>query len=153
MAALQTQRYVGVFGGGSCPEEVYRLAMNAGSAIAKRGGIIVCGGLGGVMEAVCRGAREAGGTTIGILPGDSPHEANPYVTHAIATGMGIARNIIIVRTAQVCLAIDGQYGTLSEIAYALQLGKKVVSLTSWDHIPGVIPVATVEEAIEQLFEH
>ncbi len=153
MPCPRAQVYVGVFGGGVCSPEVYQLAMTAGRAIAQRGGIVVCGGLGGVMEAVCRGASEAGGTTIGILPGDSPEEANPYVTHPIATGMGIARNIIIVRTAQVCLAIDGKYGTLSEIAYALQLGKRVVTLASWDEIPGVIPAQSVDEAMELLFQH
>ncbi len=143
---------VGVFGGGTCPPDVYQLAVTAGAAIAQRGGVVVCGGLGGVMEAVCKGAVEAGGVTIGILPGDSPDTANPYVTVPIATGMGIARNSIIVRTADVCLAIDGKYGTLSEIAYALQLEKKVVTLQSWDAIPGVIPATSVEEAMQLLFE-
>jgi len=143
---------VGVFGGGTCSPDVYQLAVTAGAAIAQRGGVVVCGGLGGVMEAVCKGAVEAGGITIGILPGDSPDTANPYVTIPIATGMGIARNSIIVRTADVCLAIDGKYGTLSEIAYALQLEKKVVTLQSWDAIPGVIPATSVEEAVQLLFE-
>ncbi len=143
---------VGVFGGSVCPPEVYQVAVAAGKAIAQKGGVVVCGGLGGVMEAVCKGAREAGGITIGILPGDSPEEANPYVTYPIATGMGIARNIIIVRTADVCLAIDGRYGTLSEIAYALQLGKTVVTLQSWDTIPGVISAPSVEEAVRIVFK-
>ncbi len=145
-------RFIGVFGGGTCSADIYELSVQVGNAIAQRGGVIICGGLGGVMEAVCKGAWQAGGVTIGILPTDSVTSANPYVTYPIATGIGIARNSIIVRTASVCLAIDGQYGTLSEIAYALQLGKKVVTLRSWDDIPGVIPANSVDMAISLLFD-
>ncbi|NOX38329.1 MAG: TIGR00725 family protein [Calditrichaeota bacterium] len=142
---------IGVLGGGQCDAETYEQARRVGQEIARRGGRVVCGGLFGVMEAVCRGAREAGGTTIGILPTDQITDANPYVDIPIATGMGIGRNIIIVRTAQVCIAINGGYGTLSEIAYALQLGKPVITLNSWDDIPGVIPAATPEEAVTLAF--
>ncbi len=105
------------------------------------------------MEAVCRGAREAGGTTVGILPTDTVDEANPYVDIPVATGMGIGRNIIIVRTARVCIAIDGRYGTLSEIAYALQLGKPVITLNAWDEVPGVLRATSPEEAVELAFQN
>ncbi len=143
---------IGVLGGGQCDASVYQQARRVGQEIARRGGMVVCGGLYGVMEAVCRGAKEAGGITIGVVPSDNSADANPYVDIPIATGMGIGRNIIIVRTAQVCIAINGKYGTLSEIAYALQLGKPIITLNSWDDIPGVIPASTPEEAVEVAFK-
>ena len=124
--------YIGVIGGQFCDEEEERWAYETGSLLAKRDAIIICGGLGGVMEAACRGAREAGGTTIGVLPGPFRGDANPYVDYAIATDMGQARNAIIVRTADAVLAVGGEYGTLSEIAMALKMGKKVVALSSWE---------------------
>ena len=124
--------YIGVIGGQFCSEEEERVAYDLGGLLAKEGAIIVCGGLGGVMEAACRGAREQGGITIGVLPGPFRGDANPYVDYAIATDMGQARNAIIVRTADAVVAVGGEYGTLSEIAMALKMGKKVVALTSWE---------------------
>jgi uncharacterized protein (TIGR00725 family) len=124
--------YIGVIGGQYCSEEEERTAYEVGNMLAKRGAIIVCGGLGGVMEAACKGAKEAGGTTIGILPGPFRGDANPYVNYAIATDMGQARNAVIVRTADAVMAIGGEYGTLSEIAMALKMGKRVVALASWE---------------------
>ncbi len=124
--------YVGVIGGQFCSEEESRVAFELGRLLAERGAVIVCGGLGGVMEAACKGAREGGGTTIGILPGPFRSDANPYVDHAIATDMGQARNAIIVRTADAVVAVGGEYGTLSEIAMALKMGKKVVAISSWE---------------------
>ena len=124
--------YVGVIGGQYCSEEEERTAHEVGSLLAKRGAIIVCGGLGGMMEAACKGAKEAGGITIGILPGPFRGDANPYVDYAIATDMGQARNAVIVRTADAVMAVGGEYGTLSEIAMALKMGKKVVALSSWE---------------------
>ncbi len=124
--------YVGVIGGQLCDEEEERRAYEIGGLLAQRGAILICGGLGGVMEAACRGAREAGGTTIGILPGPFRGDANPYVDYAIATDMGQARNAVVVRTADVVIAVGGEYGTLSEIAMALKMGKKVVALSSWE---------------------
>ncbi len=124
--------YVGVIGGQYCSEEEARAAYEVGSLLAKQGAIIVCGGLGGVMEAACKGAKEAGGTTIGILPGPFRGDSNPYVDYAIATDMGQARNAVIVRTADVVMAVGGEYGTLSEIAMALKMGKKVIALSSWE---------------------
>jgi uncharacterized protein (TIGR00725 family) len=124
--------YIGVIGGQFCSEEEERVAYELGGLLAKEGAIIVCGGLGGVMEAACRGAREQGGITIGVLPGPFRGDANPYVDYAIATDMGQARNAVIVRTADAVVAVGGEYGTLSEIAMALKMGKKVVALSSWE---------------------
>lgn len=103
-----------------------------GRLIAQAGAVLVSGGIGGVMEAACRGAKSGGGLTVGVLPGRDAAEANPYVDVAVVTGMGSARNAIVVRSADAVIAIDGSYGTLSEIAHALDQGKRVVSLGSWD---------------------
>jgi len=122
---------IGVIGGASVSREIREQAFEVGKRIAEKGAILVCGGLGGVMEAACQGARSAGGVTVGIVPGTDTGTANPHVAVPVATGMGIARNAIIVRTADVLIAVDGSYGTLSEIAMALNLGKTVVQLGSW----------------------
>lgn len=122
---------IGVIGGADVSSQIREQAFEVGRRIAEAGAILVCGGLGGVMEAACRGARSAGGMTIGVLPGNDTATANPYVTAPVATAMGIARNAIIVRTADVLIAVDGSYGTLSEIAMALNLGKTVIQLQSW----------------------
>jgi uncharacterized protein (TIGR00725 family) len=124
--------YIGVIGGQLSTEEEERIAYEVGQLLAKRNAVIVCGGLGGVMEATCKGAKEAGGVTIGVLPGPFRGDANSYVDHAIATDMGQARNAIIVRTADAMIAIGGEYGTLTEIAMALKMGKKVVAISSWE---------------------
>jgi len=122
---------IGVIGGASVDSQVRQQAFEIGERIAEKGAVLVCGGLGGVMEAACKGARSAGGVTVGILPGSETADANRFVTVPVATGMGIARNAIVVRTADVLIAVDGSYGTLSEIAMALNLGKTVVQLGSW----------------------
>ena len=122
---------VAVIGGGQCSEEEGEIAEAVGRELAKRGAIVICGGLGGVMEAVCSGAAKEGGLTVGILPGDDPGEANPYVQIPIATGLGHARNVAIVKSAQAVIAIDGEYGTLSEIAFALKYGLPVIGLNTW----------------------
>jgi len=118
--------------GRSCEQHILDIAEELGSLIAKNGHTLVCGGLGGIMETSAKGAKKAGGLTIGILPGLETREANPYITVPVATGMGIARNAIIASTADVCIAIGGRHGTLSEIALSLNLGTPVVSLCSWD---------------------
>lgn len=125
---------ISVIGASSCDDETAALAEAVGRELAKRGATVVCGGLSGVMTAVCRGAREAGGTTIGILPGEDPKEANPWVDIPIATGMGHARNAIVVKTGLAVLAIDGAFGTLSEIGHALgqQDPLTVVGLRTWE---------------------
>ncbi len=123
--------YVAVIGGQQASEEEERMAYEVGRGLAEAGAYLICGGLGGVMEAACRGAREAGGLTIGILPGPFRGDANPYVDVTIATDMGQARNAIIVRTADSVIAVGGEYGTLTEMAMALKMGKRVVALNSW----------------------
>jgi hypothetical protein len=139
-------RYIGVIGGARCSRSVRRLAEEVGRGIAKAGAVLVCGGKGGVMIAACRGAKAAGGLTVGILPGCWRNGANRYVDVAIATGINEARNLAIIRTADVLVAVGGSYGTLSEIGFALKAGKKVVGLETWD-IKGMVPVATAEEAV------
>jgi uncharacterized protein (TIGR00725 family) len=138
---------IAVIGAGECSTEIYNLAREAGAALADNDYRIICGGLGGVMQAVCEGAKSKGGLTIGILPGEDPEEANPYVDIPVATGMGIGRNIIIVRSAAAVLAIDGGYGTLSEIAFALQLKKPVIGLKSWTVSDEIITVQNVKDAL------
>ncbi len=128
------------------------LAEEVGRRIAQAGCGLICGGLGGVMEAACRGARAAGGLTIGVLPGDDPREANPFVDVAIATGSGQMRNVIIVLSARAVIAIGGGAGTLSEIGHALRAGRRVVGLRTWEaSIAGqaapVLHAHTAEEAV------
>ncbi len=123
--------YIAVIGGQQATEEEERTAYDVGRGIAEAGSYVICGGLGGIMQAVCRGAREAGGTSIGILPGPFRGDANPFVDVAIATDMGQARNAIIVRTADAVVAVGGEYGTLTEIGMALKMGKRVVAVDSW----------------------
>lgn len=123
---------VAVVGGHLCSAQEATWAEAVGQALAERGAIIVCGGRGGVMEAACRGAVQAGGLTIGILPGLDASEANPFVTFPIVTGLGEARNAIIIRTAQAVIAIGGGYGTLSEIAFALKQELPVAGLGTWE---------------------
>jgi uncharacterized protein (TIGR00725 family) len=139
---------VAVIGGGQCDASVWKMAQELGRRLAEEGHTTICGGLGGVMEAVCCGVREAGGQAVGILPGEKD-EANPFVGIAIATGMGHARNVLVVKSADAVIALPGEYGTLSEIALALKMGKRVISLKSWS-IPGAIGAENVEEAISLL---
>jgi uncharacterized protein (TIGR00725 family) len=147
--------FIGVIGGSEVSTQVARLAEEVGREIARRGAVLVCGGLEGVMEAACRGASEAGGMTIGILPGESRETANPYVKIPIVTGIGYARNVTVVKTAQAVIAIDGSYGTLTEIAYALQSGIPVIGLGTWSiSIDGqadnnIVPVKNPKEAVEK----
>ena len=122
---------IGVIGGDSPPQAALPLAEDAGREIARRGHVLGCGGRGGVMEAACRGAREAGGHTIGILPGSDRRDANAYVEFPIVTNLGAARNAVVALSADALIAIDGSYGTLSEIALALVHGKPVIGLATW----------------------
>lgn len=139
---------IAVVGGGVCSPEVGEMAGRLGRLLAEKGHILICGGLGGVMEAVCRGAREAGGVTLGILPGEK-RDANPYVSIAVATGMGHARNVIIIKSSDAVIALPGEHGTLSEIALALKMNRPVISLGSWD-IAGTIRASDPYEALELL---
>ena len=122
---------IAVIGNYDPPPHVYALAEGVGKELARRGITLVCGGLTGVMEAVCKGSKSENGTTIGILPGGSPRTANEYVDFPVATNMGFARNVAVVSTGQAVIAGGGAFGTLSEIAYALSYGIPVVSLHSW----------------------
>jgi uncharacterized protein (TIGR00725 family) len=140
---------IGVIGSRECDAETAHRAFEVGRGLAQRGLALICGGLGGVMEAACKGAVEAGGLTIGVLPGPSPNDANPYVRVAIPTGMGIARNVIIVRSSRVVIAIAGGPGTLSEIAHCLQLGVPVVGLHTHDVSPDIVQTHTPEEAVAE----
>jgi uncharacterized protein (TIGR00725 family) len=134
-------------GTGDASADEQAAAEEVGRLLARRGAVVVCGGLGGVMEAACRGAREEGGTAVGILPGSDRGAANRYVSVAIATGLGEARNALVVRAADALIAIGGAYGTLSEIALALKGGKRVIGLGTWE-IEGVEPADGAEAAVE-----
>ena len=127
-----TQLIVAVIGGSAPTPEEAAAAEAVGRALAEGDAVLICGGRGGVMEAACRGAKSAGGLTVGILPGTSPGQANPHVDIPIVTGIGQARNAIITRTAHAAVAIGGSYGTLSEIAFALAFGVPVVGLGTWE---------------------
>ena len=128
---MKEKLFISVIGASKCSAKEARLAEEVGRELAKRGVVVICGGLTGVMEAVCRGARSEGGLTVGILPGNSRNDANPYVDIPILTGMGYTRNPVVVRTGQAVIAIGGKYGTLSEIAYALQEKIPVIGLGTW----------------------
>lgn len=142
---------VAVIGGLDVEPGLLAEAERAGGLLAAAGALVITGGLGGVMEAASKGALEAGGLCIGILPGEDTKEANPYVSVPVATGLGIARNVIIARTADALIAVGGQYGTLSEIAHALQLGKPVAGIGTWD-IEGVQVTRDADEAVKVVFE-
>jgi uncharacterized protein (TIGR00725 family) len=149
---------IAVIGAGRCSKEVAQVAESVGRELARRGVTLVCGGLGGVMEAACRGAKSEGGLTIGILPGFSRRGANSYVDIPIVTGLGEVRNVVVVRTAQAVIAVDGEYGTLSEIAYALKLGIPVVGLDTWQLskegqlVSAIVEAATPAEAVDKALE-
>ncbi|MEN3184464.1 MAG: TIGR00725 family protein [Atribacterota bacterium] len=156
-SATRHKWYIGVLGQHAPEEPILTLAYQIGRGIARRGGVLLCGGLGGVMEAACRGAKEAGGTTIGILPGYSPSDANPFVDFAIATGLGEARNFVLVAASSALIACGGQAGTLSEIALALRMGKILAGVATWtiedhrgrrDFFPSF---SDPEEAVEYIF--
>lgn len=145
------KKVVSVIGGRTCNREVEQIAQNLGKKLAKVVDILITGGLSGIMEVVCKGFKSAGGLTIGIIPGYGKNEANHFVDIVIPTGLGLARNVLVVKSADVVVALPGEAGTLSEIAYCLQFGIPVISLKSWD-IQGVIKVNTVEEAIDRVRE-
>jgi uncharacterized protein (TIGR00725 family) len=143
------KKIVGVIGGHSCTKEVEEIAIKLGKKLAKLVGILVCGGLSGTMEAVCQGFKVGKGLTIGIIPSYDKKDANAFVDIVIPTGLGIARNVLVVKSADVVVALSGEAGTLSEVAFCVQFGIPVISLKSWD-IPGVIKVKTVEEAVDKV---
>ena len=141
-----------VVGAGRCDQATASIAERVGAEIARRGGVLICGGLTGVMEAAARGARSAGGTTVGILPGPSADDANQFIDIPIATDMGHARNVVNVRAADAVVAIAGSYGTLSEIALALKMGIPVVSASPGRTFDDVVEADSPEAAVARAFE-
>lgn len=154
-----TFNIIGVIGASRPDRRTYELAEEVGKEIAKRGAAVLCGGLGGVMEAVCKGARSEGGLTIGIIPSDFRDDANKYVQIPIVTGMGIGRNVMLVKSADALIAVGGGFGTLSEIAHALNMGKTVIGLDTWKleraydkPIPGLASAGDPKEAVNLAME-
>jgi hypothetical protein len=145
------KKIVAVIGGHSCTNEVEQIAHNLGKKLAKVVDILVTGGLSGTMKAVCSGFKGEGGLTIGIIPGYDKKEANEFVDIVVPTGMGLARNVLVIKAADVVVALPGEAGTLSEIAYCLQFRIPVISLGSWD-IKGVIKVSNIDEGINKISE-
>ena len=149
------KKFIAVIGGSQCSAEEAKLAEEVGCELARRGATLMCGGLGGVMKAACKGASSEGGVTIGILPGESRRAANPYVQVPIVTGIGYARNIAVVKSAQAVIAIGGSYGTLSEIGHALQSGIPVIGLNTWalsrngQQDNSIIPAQNSTEAVNK----
>ena len=147
---------IAVIGKGSPDEELQPLAEEIGQLIAMSGAVVVCGGMGGVMEGASRGAREAGGDVIGIVPGESTSDANPFVTHVVATGIGHGRNLAVVASADAVVAIGGEWGTLAEIGFARRLGRRVAALRTWtvsgpgdmEGGPGIDVVEDAAQAVE-----
>jgi uncharacterized protein (TIGR00725 family) len=148
-SAFSSSKRIGLIGGSAPAPRHLRLAEEMGRLIAESGFVLVNGGLKGVMEASARGAKAGGGWVVAILPGKSPLEANPFTDVAIATGLGYLRNALVVLNSDVLVAIDGSYGTLSEIAYTQIYGKKVFGIETWD-IAGVIPASSTQDAMEQI---
>jgi uncharacterized protein (TIGR00725 family) len=145
--------YISVIGGGSCASGESALAEQVGRLVAEAGAILVCGGLGGVMEAAARGARAAGGTTIGILPGHERSAANAYLDYVITTGIGHARNLAVVSSGDAVIAVGGEYGTLSEIGLAAKLGRPVVIVAGWrvegaKGTEGIFYASSAQEAVQ-----
>ena len=128
---MRKNPFIAVIGGSECTAQEAELAEAVGRELARKGAVLVCGGLGGIMEAACRGASAEGGLTVGILPGDNRYAANPYVQIPVVTGLGEARNAVVVKSGQAVIAVGGSYGTLSEIGHALRNGTPVVGLNTW----------------------
>ena len=144
--------YVAIVGSGEASGELYARAREVGRLVAERGGTVVCGGHSGVMEAAARGATEAGGTAIGILPDEDRERANEHLSFSVATGTGHARNLAVVCSADVVIAVGGEYGTLSEIGLALKVGRPVVALRSWDLGEHLVVASSPQEAVKAAFD-
>ncbi len=144
--------HISVIGAGAVDDVDYAIAYEVGKRIAQKGGVVVCGGLGGVMEGACCGAREAGGVSVAIIPGSDPESANECATVVVATGMGHARNALVVQSGQGVVALPGLSGTLSEVALALKMGKPVVGVAAWSGIDGVEDMPDAASAVERVFE-
>ena len=151
MGAMNRKLIIGVIGAADASPDGLENAYEVGRLLATRGAALVCGGLGGIMAASAQGCFEAGGEVLGILPGGSSENANPYVTLPVVTAMGHARNIIIAHTAQALIAIEGGYGTLSEISIGLKLGKPVIQLNSWETVTASGRAETPRQAVDMVF--
>jgi uncharacterized protein (TIGR00725 family) len=145
---LQRRRQIAVIGGGECPPQVGELAEQVGAELGQRGVSLICGGLGGVMEAAARGARRAGGLTIGVLPSYDCRTANPWLDVIIPTGFGHGRNVLVVASGDAVIALPGEHGTASEIALALTLGRRVVALNAWTQYVGLVHAHSPREAVD-----
>lgn len=147
--------FIAVIGGNECSPQEAELAEEVGRELARQGAILICGGMGGVMTAACKGASSQGGLTVGILPGNSRQQANPHVQIPVVTDLGEARNVIVVKSAQAVIAIGGKYGTLSEIAHALRAGIPVIGLNTWalsqnsQPDKSIIPAESPAEAVNK----
>lgn len=152
MMISHTSKYprIGVIGAAACPPNIYQVAYDIGRLIAINKFVLISGGLGGVMEGVSRGAFENGGITVGILPTKDPSDANPYITIPVPTGIGYARNVIVVQSSQIVIAVDGKMGTLSEIAIALKLGIPVIGYKTWDVDPRIRKVDSVKDILNHM---
>ena len=152
---MKREVYIAVVGPSAGTPVELAIGEAVGRGIAEAGMVLVCGGMGGVMEAAAGGCADAGGRSVGILPGDSRLDANPYVTIAVATGLGEARNAIVVRTADAVIAVHGEFGTLSEIALALKMGKPVVGIGTWElgkqgePVEAIVRAADAQDAVAQ----
>jgi uncharacterized protein (TIGR00725 family) len=151
MVKALSQKLISVIGAGSPDVQARRWAYDVGRLVADRGFGVVCGGLSGVMEAACKGCFDAGGLTVGILPGADADQANPWVRVAIPTGLGQARNVIVVMAGCGAIAVAGGPGTLSEIGHAMKMGRPLVGLGTWP-VPGLAKADSPEEAVELLFD-
>ena len=143
--------YIGVIGAGECDENIAKTAYEVGREIALGGAVLVCGGRGGVMEAACRGCKETGGISLGILPGENRQDANVYVSYVLPTGMGAMRNFLVVRCSDILISISGHYGTLSETAIALKEGKRVIALQPFWQYPEVEMASSPKDAVDRAF--
>ena len=149
---LNRKPVIAVVGAGKCSKKLRDRAAEVGKYVAENGGVIVCGGLGGIMEGAARGAKEAGGATIGILPTENKDDANEYIDYVIPSGFGEARNMLVIRTADVVVAFPGKFGTLSEMAFAMQAKKPVISVNAWKLGEDIKQVESAEQAAKLAME-
>ena len=149
---MKRKPVIAVIGAGKCSKKLRDMAAEVGKYIAENEGVVVCGGMGGIMEGAAKGAKEANGITIGILPTENKGDANEFIDYAIPTGFGEARNIIVVRAADAVVAFPGKYGTLTEMAFALNLGKPVISVNAWKLGEEIIHVEDPIEAAKIAME-
>lgn len=145
------KKIIAVIGAGVADDATFKIAEEVGRFIARKGAVLICGGLSGVMEAASKGAKSAGGITVGILPRNHAKDANPYIDIPIATGFGEGRNVIIARSSDAIIAVGGEYGTLSEIAFGLKMGKPVIGIGTWD-IKDITKAKNAEDAVNKAFE-